>query len=280
MTIISQAIPFDKEKKYNYVMQRLIQAWAEWSPDRPPYILRDDEEVLSSPRSQAFTAPTYTRWEDVYSQPELGKPGDRKLQLGLMPHPFCGDMLNAEIYTLMLNPGYGPHNYFAELEVPVYREAVLKNLRQEFDHDSYPFYLLNPEFAWSGGYVWWHKKFAFIIDEISKKTGMNYSNTRKLLSQKIANIELVPYHSTSFYDPASWTKKLESAKLAREFVNEYVLPKVQRDEAILIVTRQVREWDLPEHRNITVYSNGEARSAHLSPSSRGGRAIIERLTTI
>lgn len=261
-------------------MQRLIQEWAEWSPDKPPFILQADEEVLSSARSLASTAPIYTNWEDVYSQPELGKPGDRKLQLGLIPHPFCGDIQNAEIYTLMLNPGYGSHDYFAELEVPAYREAALKNLQQKFNHEKYPFYLLNPEFAWSGGYAWWHKKFAFIIDEISKNTGMNYADARKHLSQKIANIELVPYHSTSFYDPDSWTKKLESAKLARKFVNEYVLPKVQRDEAILIVTRQVREWNLPEHNNITVYSNGEARSAHLSPVSRGGRAIIERLATI
>lgn len=62
-------------------------------------------------------------------------------------------------------------------------------------------------------------------------------------------------------------------------MNEYVLPKVQRGDAILIVTRQVREWNLPEHENITIYSNGEARGAHLSPSSRGGQAIIKRLTT-
>ncbi len=261
-------------------MQRLIQEWAEWASDRPPFILRADEEVLLSARSLASIAPTYIKWEDVYSQSEHGRPGDRKLQLGVLPHPFCGDVLNAEVYILMLNPGYESHDYFAELEVSAYREAALKNLRQEFDHDAYPFYLLNPEFAWSGGYAWWHKKFASIIDEISKKTGMSYADVRRHLSQKIASIELVPYHSTSFYDPASWTKKLESAKLARKFVNEYVLPKVQKDEAILIVTRQVREWNLPEHNNITAYSNGEARGAHLSPASRGGRAIIERLTTI
>lgn len=259
-------------------MQSLIQAWAKWSSSKPPFILRADEAVLSSHKSLAATAPNHSNWKGVYSQPDLGKSGDSRLQLGLIPHPFCGDVINAEIYILMLNPGYGPHDYFAELEVPAYREAALKNLKQNFDGEDYPFYFLNPEFAWSGGFVWWHKKFASIIGEISQKTGLNYAEARKQLSQKIASIELIPYHSTSFRDAAGWTKKLESAKLAREFVNSYILPKVQRDEAILIVTRQVREWNLPEHENITVYSNGEARSAHLSPISRGGRAIIKRLS--
>lgn len=67
----------------------------------------------------------------------------------------------------------------------------------------------------AGEYVWWHKKFAFIIDEISKSTGMSYADARMHLSQKDANKEIVPYHSTSFYDPAGWTKSLESALLAR-----------------------------------------------------------------
>ena len=261
-------------------MHRLMQQWGKWSPDKPPFILRADEEVLASARSLAFTAPLYTNWEDVYSQPELGAPGDRKIQLGLIPHPFCGDIQNAEIYILMLNPGYGPQDYFAELEVPAYREAAINNVRQELNDEDYPFYMLNPKFSWSSGFVWWHKKFSLVIESVSRNTGMSYADARKHLSRKIASIELVPYHSTSFHDPAGWTKKLESAKLARDFVNEYVLPKVEKDEAILIVTRQVREWNLPEHKNITVYSAGEARSAHLSPSSRGGAAIIERLSVI
>lgn len=261
-------------------MNELTTAWADWKAIKAPHILLGDEPILASERSRTFTANDYTEWKDVYSQPDFGKPGDTKLQLGIIPHPFCGDIKNAEIYILMLNPGYGPHDYFAELEVLSYKEAALKNLRQEFEHRSYPFYLLNPEFAWTGGYAWWHKKLAFTIDEISKKNETDYANARKCLSQKIASIELVPYHSTSFYDPIGWAKKLESAKLARKFVNEYVVPKVQRNEAILIATRKVKEWNLPEHNNIIVYSSSEARSAHLSPASRGGRAIIERLAEV
>lgn len=267
-----------ESKKYNQGMQRLIKAWTDWAATTPPYVLKDDQEVLFTDESLEFTAPTYTTWEHVYSQPDLGKPGDTKLHLGLIPQPFCGDILNAEIYVLMLNPGYGPQDYFAELEVPAYRKAALHNLRQNFENEEYPFYMLNPKFSWSSGFVWWHKKFGLVIDSISKNTGMSYAEARKYLSKKVASLELIPYHSTSYYDPSGWTKKLESAKLARDFVNNIVLPKVEQNEAILIVTRQVKEWNLPEHENITVYSNGEARGAHLSPSSRGGKAIIDRLS--
>ena len=261
-------------------MQKIIQEWSKWIQSEPPYILRADDEVLSLPKSLSSTAPVHTTWEGVYSQPDLGKPGDVKLQLGLIPHPFCGDILKAEVYVLMLNPGYGPQDYYAELEVPSYREAAIKNLMQNFGKNSYPFYMLNPEFSWSSGFVWWHKKFASIIDSISKNNGISYAEARKHLSQKVASIELVPYHSTSFRDPVGWTKKLESAKIARDFVNGYVLQRVRNNEAILIVTRQVREWNLPEHENIVVYSNSEARGAHLSSKSRGGKAIIKRLSTV
>jgi hypothetical protein len=261
-------------------MQKIIQEWSKWKQTEPPYILQADDEVISLPKSVSSTAPTHTTWESVYSQPDLGKPGDVKLQLGLIPHPFCGDILNAEIYVLMLNPGYEPQDYFAELEVPIYSEAALNNLKQDFKDNNYPFYMLNPEFSWSSGFVWWHKKFALIIDSISKNSDISFADARKHLSQKVASIELVPYHSTSFRDPVGWTKKLESAKLARDFVNEYVLERVRNDEAILIVTRQVREWNLPEHENITVYSSTEARGAHLSPASRGGKAIIKRLSSV
>lgn len=255
----------------------LLQAWKEWEKSEPPFVLEADRQLLSGNRSMLATERSYTKWEDVYSGADFGKPGDRKLHLGLVPHPFCGDLRNARVYLLMLNPGYGPHDYFAELEIPDYTEAAKKNLKQTFDEDDYPFFLLNPKFAWTGGYIWWQKKFASTIEALASERKLCYSGARHYLSKQIASVELIPYHSTSFYDAAKWRKTLASVRMAREFVHGYVLPKVLANEAAIIVTRQANEWDLPEHPNIVRYTAGEARSAHLSPTSSGGKAILAQL---
>ena len=62
-----------------------------------------------------------------------------------------GDMLNASIYVLMLNPGLGPGDYF-EYKVPSFRQALLANLRQERITGVMPFVSLEvwPESHWPG----------------------------------------------------------------------------------------------------------------------------------
>jgi hypothetical protein len=255
----------------------LLEAWQDWEKSEPPFVLEADRVALASTRSMLATEQSYTEWQDVYVGDEFGKPGDRKLHLGLVPHPFCGDLRKAQVYLLMLNPGYGTHDYFAELEVPDYVAAAEKNLKQSFTEDDYPFFLLNPKFAWTGGYMWWHKKLASTIEALADISEMSYAEARHNLSKQMASVELIPYHSTSFYDAAKWRKTLPSVRMAREFVHSYLLPKVISNEAIIIVTRQAIEWDLPEHPNIIRYSAGEARSAHLSPTSPGGKAIIAQL---
>jgi hypothetical protein len=255
----------------------LLETWRKWDKAAPPYILEADNSVLASERSMLATEQSFVSWTDIYSGESFNKPGDRKLHLGLVPHPFCGDLLNAEVYILMLNPGYGSHDYFAELEVADYTDAARKNLKQTFTPDDFPFFLLNPQFAWTGGFMWWHKKFAYTIEELAGMNGISYAAARHLLSQKIASIELIPYHSTSFYDAGNWRKKLPSVKMARLFVHDYVLPRIMNNQAIIIVTRQASEWDLPEHPNIIKYSSSQARGAHLSPNSPGGKAILAQL---
>jgi hypothetical protein len=56
-----------------------------------------------------------------------------------------------------------------------------------------------------------------------------------------------------------------------------LVPKAVDDKAVIIVTRQVKMWNLPEHRNIVIYEGGETRSAHLTLTSRGGQAIAKHL---
>ncbi|MGQ3684573.1 MAG: hypothetical protein ACUBOA_06115 [Candidatus Loosdrechtia sp.] len=96
------------------------------------------------------------------------------------------------------------------------------------------------------------------------------------LSKRLVCLELMPYHSKSF-GTGSLLNKLPSVKAMRNYVVDVVIRKAMADKAIIIATRQVKMWRLPEHKNIVMYEGGETRSAHLTISSRGGQAIAKNL---
>lgn len=254
----------------------LVAAWRTWTPGARPYVLDADRPVMLDAKT-AGAISNISSWRDAYSAPDFAAPGDTKIHLGLIPQPFGGDVMHASVYVLLLNPGLGPHDYYGE-EVPEYREALLATLRQDFSPDRFPFMFLDPQFAWHGGFGWWHGKFAKLIKRMAIDGGETFADARARLAHAIASIELFPYHSAAFRERAGWLHRLESVKLAKQFVSSYVLPRVQRGEAIVIATRQTARWNLPERDGVVVYRSHEARSAHLTPDSPGGRAILKHLS--
>ena len=222
----------------------------------------------------------YRSWREATRAPDFCKSGDKRLHLGLIPIPFMGDMLNASIYVLMLNPGLGPGDYF-EYKVPSLRRALLANLRQERIPGVMPFVCQTPRFAWHGGFGYWHQKLKGVIEALAASRGMSLADARSTLGTKLAVVQLVPYHSAEFNQKA--LQQLSSVCLATDFVRRTVAKRVRGEEAIVIVTRQVKIWDqclpddLGEEHGIIRYTASEARAASLGPKSRGGRAILRRL---
>lgn len=256
----------------------LLRTWAEWErvEGEPPYILDADRSHL---KLDSCSAPFRT-WSEFYSDCTFGDSthkGRRHLHLGLLPHPFCGDLRRATIYILLLNPGLGFQDWFGESEIPEFRNAVRLNLRQEFHDGSIPFMFLDPRWGWHGGFEWWNSKLSDVIRRIAIAQNATFSDARRYLAKRFASIELFPYHSTTSTNAITAARGLRSAQLAIEFVHNVVLPRVQQGKAIVIVTRKVRIWDLPEHPRVIKYGRNEARAAHLSLKSPGGRAILEFL---
>jgi hypothetical protein len=240
-------------------------------------VLDADQEVLERPRSVAACV-TFTNWPAVHGAENFGAPGDTKVHLGLIPQPFCGNVAGASVYVLLLNPGLDPSDYYAEYEVPAYRNAVLSNLKQDFDDNPLPFLFLDPRFSWHSGFRWWHGKLARVIARLAKEWALPFADARARLATRLASIELFPYHSQSFRDPDPWHERLPSAKLATTYVHEVLMPRVYRGEATVIVTRKVKSWGLPNHPGVATYTSAQSRGAHLTPDSPGGRAILARLT--
>lgn len=254
----------------------LLTEWNAWRPGAPPHVLDADRPLLSSDRS-AQAIELRSSWREAYSADDFAAPGDKSLHLGLLPTPFFGDLRRATIFLLLLNPGLGPHDYYGEHEVPEFRKALLANLRQDFSGNPFPFLFLDPRFSWHGGFDWWHTKLARVIDQLANSWATSFAIARSRLASEIASIELLPYHSASFRDADHWLKKLPSVGLARDFVTDVVLPRVRSRNAIVIVTRKAREWNLPSEHGVVIYNAGEARAVHLTPTSKGGKAMLDFL---
>lgn len=250
----------------------LLSAWAAWKSDAPPFSLEEDRDFITRMRDEKTLV---HGWRDGIARPDFGNPDDTRFHLGLLPMPFVGDLTRASVYILLLNPGQGPHDYFGEYEVPAYREALIANLRQERGS----FLFLDPQFSWHGGFDYWHGKLAGLIAELASHWNTSFAEARSRLAGELTCIELIPYHSPSFRDPGNWRRLLPSALLARSFVRDHVVPRAHTGKAVVVVARQGQVWDLPRHDNIIRYEGAESRAAHLTPKSRGGRAILEHLTS-
>lgn len=248
----------------------LIDFWRNSPMESPPYIAPPDKPFINEKQISIFTS-----YKSYVEANIFGDNQDKSLHVGLLPIPYVGNLAKATVYILMLNPGLGPTDYYAEYKNDGFRQIHIQNLRQEHDL-KFPFHFLNPELSWHGGFDYWHKKFGSIIRHISSTRQIDYISSLQYLSQRLACLELVPYHSKSF-GGGSLINKLPSAKVMQTYVKDFLLEKAQRGDITIIVTRSAKNWNLPESRNVIIYSKGEARSAHLTVNSSGGKAIAKQL---
>lgn len=248
----------------------LIGFWKKQSYQKGPYIAHQDIEFIPKRIINTFFS-----YKSYIESESFGNINDNSLHLGLLPLPYVGDLSKSTIFILMLNPGLSPTDYFAEYNQPEFRNIYLGNIFQEFETE-FPFHFLNPEFAWHEGFQYWHDKFKGLARVVSEKKNLTYYDSLKFLSKQISCLELMPYHSKRFGSDY-FINDLQSVRLMRSFVNDFLLPKALNKNIIIIVTRKAKIWGLIENKNVVVYNKNEARSAHLTPNSKGGQAILRSL---
>lgn len=151
-----------------------------------------DRDVIS--RWGAGAVAHHSQWSDVIRDPCFGAEVDRRLQLGLVPQPFMGNLKAAKVVIVLLNPGLGPAEFHAEFEHPAFREVLLQNLQGELARSEFPFLFLDPTWAWTGGYSWWYSRLRRIIADFEKSLGSRRA-AQSFVAQNVASLELVPYHS-------------------------------------------------------------------------------------
>jgi hypothetical protein len=198
------------------------------------------------------------------------------LHLSLLPVPYIGNLEESEIVILLLNPGFEYSDYWAESNAPEFRNRLEQNLYQSFDGIEYPFLYLDPQFCWHSGFRWWERKLRDVLQRIAiSKFKGDYREALRDLSQKLACVELFPYHSASFGDD-NLIGKLESIKTASTFVKNSILNEADGTRRLWIVTRKVKQWGIDRRDTVILYTAGQTRGASLGVDSQGGKAILQR----
>ncbi|MEM6638241.1 MAG: hypothetical protein AAF667_20425 [Pseudomonadota bacterium] len=191
---------------------------------------------------------------------------DRKLHKTLLPVPYLGNIAEAKVLILLLNPGLSAVDFFAEETSAELCSEIRRTIRQErTDH-----LFLDTAWVWTGGFSWWEAKLRDIASIAAEQMfSGRYGAALDHLAKNVAAIELVPYHSRIFAGPYG----LPSSEAAKEAAKEIA----RNPERTVIVTRGAAHWGLEEQDNVVVYRSAEARGARLSRKSRGGQAILKAL---
>jgi hypothetical protein len=217
-------------------------------------------------------------FQQFLTSQRFGDYRDHRFHFSLLPIPYLGDLNRADIFILQLNPGFNLNNYYAEWNVPAFRRRVERSIRQELDGAEFPFYSLDPELCWYTGYRWWEGKFREVAKIIAhRKYKGRYLDALRELSQRIAVIELVPYHSIAFKDHRL-IRVLPSTAQAKNLVHSNLVKRELSGEVLVIAMRKVAAWGLvgTERDEIILYPKGFARGASLGSRSLGGSAILKR----
>jgi hypothetical protein len=246
----------------------LVRAWRRCGrlPDGR-FVLPGDSAVLNGRYSWPFTT-----FDGYANSDALDGSRDDKFHLGLIPIPYIGDLRNATIYILTLNPGFAPLEYFAQEHSPELRSALLENLRQNTLEPGFPFIDFDPNLAWRYlGY--WSSRLGKIVTELRDKCG-SYTKGLGILAKTVCVLELVPYWSRSSECALRVSEKLESTRAIRLFVRGQLVPRAKSGELSIIVARQAKGWDVQhwgvDHcPDIEVLEGSLRRGAYLGGGKTG-----------
>jgi hypothetical protein len=139
-------------------------------PDKPPYVLPEDEEVV-----RAFNVKA--RQNHV-------------LHLDLIPEPFVGRP-DAPVVLLGNNPGVKSPETKAYRLKPAFADRMRKNLLHRLS-DDFPFLYLDPDpDITSTGKGWWERK----LKRLFREFGPDEDVARSILARSILAVEFFPYVS-------------------------------------------------------------------------------------
>ena len=202
-----------------------------------------------------------------------------KLRLNVYPQHFVGDIDNAKIIILSLNPGYGTKYYNA------YKNSINNNginyeqIIKENLEMKRPFFHAF-ELANESDLGYWGNKMKCWVEGYEKKDNEEIIESLKMITEDIALAEFFPYHSMSYNDmydklgkgtsPNS-NRKIKDYLPTQKFLFEKIKKRIddKNDEVKIILTRSFTKWyeaieGLRDYKNC--YEVNNTRNFSLNPA--------------
>jgi len=118
----------------------LLKFWDEAPLNIAPYVHPKDRIHQNHVQSGVSSYAEYVR---AFENGTLKKAA---FHLSLLPQPYFGDLENAEIVILTINPGLSACDYYAEENSPEFKNELIASIRQEKREHIF----LDPKWAWTG----------------------------------------------------------------------------------------------------------------------------------
>lgn len=203
-------------------------------PKKAPFILLEDQQLLSS----------IIRNTDDRTQ----------LRFEVVPLPFIGNPVSAEVILLALNPGFADDDvYYQNTNQSLFTDSI-NSLTHICD---YPFYLLKEVYQGTPGYNWYNGRLKQLIEATDRET----------VSKKVAIVQYFPYHSREF-------KPLRSI-IPSQAYNFSLVRKAIKMEKVIIYMRSKKIWEIaiPELASYPTMQLKSYRAPYLTGKNLGYEAF-------
>lgn len=252
----------------------IISFWSRFAPQPGELRVHPDDRTWMEQHWPAPLRESFLDWPGYLHSARFGS-RDANLHLSHLPAPYWGDLERARVLICLKNPGFDNTDYFLEAQ-PTFQAAQLRTVYQELERDDFPFVHLDPQFSWSGSFLWWAAKFRPMTDAL-QADGLSYCDALRHIARNVATLQLVPYRS------------LDSSCL-RWRVRGSVMPSVQQArqhmarvtherQQLVLVMRSHADWHTPHcpNQHETYLHGPRLQGVSLHPRFPAGGALLRWL---